>query len=350
MVNIKQHILSKKNTVKQALDRLNQISFKSHLTLFVIDENEKLIGTVTDGDIRRGLLKNINLTDSVSQLMNTSFQSLLESDYSSKTIDTLRKIDLSLIPVLDNVGQLVKILDISNEKTTLPIEAFIMAGGKGSRLKPLTDTIPKPLLIIGDKPIIEHNIDRLTNYGIEKIHISIKYLGQQLVDYFGNGDKKNITINYIEENEPLGTIGSMSLVNDFNQDTVLLMNSDLLTNIDISDMYNEFISQNSDLMVATIPYKVGIPYAVMETKDNKVTSFKEKPTYTYQSNAGIYLFKKEVIELIPKNTFFNATDLMEKMIESNKNINYYPILSYWLDIGKHEDYKKAQEDIRHITL
>jgi dTDP-glucose pyrophosphorylase len=350
MINPKLHILQSDNNMKTALDALNHIDRKNYQTLFIVNENNKLIGTLTDGDIRRGLLNGLSTEDNVLKFIYTNFISLQASNFDIKQIEALNVNKILLVPILSDDEKLIKIIDVSKEISRLPIEAFIMAGGKGTRLKPLTETTPKPLLVVGDKPIIEHNIDRLVKYGIDTIHISIKYLGNQLVEYFGDGDTKNINIKYVEENEPLGTIGSMSLVHNFEKDTVLLMNSDLLTNIDLADMFNEFSKKKTDLMVATIPYNVSIPYAVMETSGTQVTSFKEKPTYTYQSNAGVYLFKKEIIDLIPKDTFFNATDLMDKLLSLDKNITYYPILSYWLDIGKPEDYKKAQEDIKHIIL
>ncbi|MBL4652387.1 MAG: NTP transferase domain-containing protein, partial [Flavobacteriales bacterium] len=267
-----------------------------------------------------------------------------------KTIRTIDIEQIKLLPVVDDKGILLDVINLLSYKITLPIEAFIMAGGEGQRLRPLTANTPKPLLMVGDKPIIEHNIDRLKAKGIGKVYISLKYLGEQLKEYFGNGDVKKLEISYVEESKALGTIGAVSLVDEFGEDTILVMNSDLLTNFDLDEMYHEFVRQDVDMMVATIPYKVSIPYAVMELKSDRVTSFKEKPTYTYQSNAGIYLFKKNTVGLIPKNQHFNATDLMEKMIAMGKSIGYYPILGYWLDIGKHEDYEKAQEDIKHLKL
>ena len=347
-MELKKHIISNKATLSDTLGKLNELS-SSILLLFVIDEKTKLVGTITDGDIRRGLIKKSDLSDEISTVMNTNF---ISSNIQRKTntIHSIDKKDIKLLPIVNENGTLIEIVNLLAYRIDLPIEAFIMAGGEGQRLRPLTNNTPKPLLKVGDKPIIEHNIDRLKYKGINKIHISIKYLGNQLKDYFGNGSDKNIDISYLEEDEPLGTIGSVSLVENYKEDTILLMNSDLLTNVAIEDMFEEFKKKNSDLMVATVPYKVNIPYAVMETENEKVTSFKEKPTYTYQSNAGIYLFKKEIVDLIPKNKYFNATDLMEKMIELGKSVNYYPILGYWLDIGKHEDFEKAQEDIKHLKL
>jgi NDP-sugar pyrophosphorylase family protein len=304
---------------------------------------------LTDGDIRRGLISGVGLHDSISKIMFKHFLFAEQSELDEK-IKSINIQQVKLLPILTTSGKLIKVINLLTYKRPLPIDAFIMAGGKGERLRPLTDKTPKPLLNVGDKPIIEHNIDRLINTGIKNIHISVNYLGNQLKDYFIKDYYKNVNISFVEETKPLGTIGSVTLVEDFEQNTILLMNSDLLTNINLAEMYNEFLKHNTDILIATIPYKVNVPYAVMEIEKEKVDSFKEKPTYTYQCNAGIYLFKRELIKLIPKGEFYNATDLMEKMINLGMNLSYYPILGYWLDIGKHEDYKKANEDIKHLKL
>jgi NDP-sugar pyrophosphorylase family protein len=225
-----------------------------------------------------------------------------------------------------------------------------MAGGEGQRLRPLTETTPKPLLKVGSKPIIEHGIDRLITFGINNFHISIKYLGEQMVDYFGDGSSKSVNISYVREEQKLGTAGALALVDDFRNDTILMMNSDLLTNIDFEDIYRNFKKSGSDLMVACIPYKVDVPYAILEMENDRVISLKEKPSYTYYSNAGIYIMKREVVDVIPKNEHFNATDLMDTLIAKGNKVGYYPILGYWLDIGKMDDFFKAQEDIKHIRL
>jgi dTDP-glucose pyrophosphorylase len=347
-MNLGKHIINQNNSISEALKKLNELS-SDILLLFLVNEQNQLVGSLTDGDIRRGIINGADLDDVVEKIMFTNFVFAEENKVLEK-IKSLNINHIKLLPIIDEEGKLIEIINLLTYQQKLPLEAFIMAGGEGKRLHPLTENTPKPLLKVGNKPIIEHNIDRLKEKGIGTIHISIKYLGEQLKNYFKDGSEKNLSINYVEETNPLGTIGSMSLVNNYQEDTILLMNSDLLTNIDFTEMYQEFTQQGDDLMVATVPYKVNLPYAVMETNNNKVISFKEKPTYTYQANAGIYILKKELINLIPKNEFFNATDLMEKLLKLNKKIGYYPILGYWLDIGQHEDYEKAQKDIKHIKF
>ncbi len=341
------YIISNKLTIKETLEKLNESLGR---TLFIVDVNTKLVGSVSDGDVRRGLLRGVSIEDKVIQVANKECKYIRKDDINKDKLNALKKLNIRLIPILDKDNKVINIVDISEKTTILPLDAVIMAGGKGTRLRPLTLDTPKPLLKVGDKPIIEYNVDRLSLFGINHINITINYLGEQLVDYFGDGIEKKLNIRYVKEDKPLGTIGSLKQVETFYNDYILLMNSDILTNIDFEDMYNEFMSKEGDMIVATVPYKVNIPYGVVETKNNYVTSLKEKPSYTYYSNAGIYIFKKECLKHLPKNDFFNATDLIEKLIELDRKVINYPILGYWLDIGKHEDFQKAQEDVKHLKF
>ncbi|MDZ7692676.1 MAG: sugar phosphate nucleotidyltransferase [Balneolaceae bacterium] len=212
----------------------------------------------------------------------------------------------------------------------------------------LTEDTPKPLLEVGDKPILEHNIQRLSAYGMDDFWITVNYLGKQIEDYFGDGNGKNLQIEYVWEDQPLGTAGALSKIDNFKHDYVLLTNSDILTDLNYEEFFLSFVEQDADFGVATIPYNVDVPYAVLETSNGHVVNFKEKPTYTYYSNGGIYLMKREVIDYIPRGEFFDTTDLMENLIEDGKKVYSYPHTGYWLDVGKHEDFKKAQKDIKKL--
>jgi CBS domain-containing protein len=206
--------------VIEAMKKLNDVP--STLTLFAIDEQLRLVGTLTDGDIRRGLISGLTLNDKVERFMSLNFQKV----YNGFTVNDFKQIrdrGIKLLPVLDENQRITKVYNLKKRKSILPLECMIMAGGRGERLRPLTDVTPKPMLLLGGKPIIEHNIDRLISYGIEKIYISVKYLGQQIVDYLGDGSSKGITIEYIWEDQPLGTAGALSLVNNFDTDHILLM-------------------------------------------------------------------------------------------------------------------------------
>lgn len=344
----KEHLILSGSTVKQALAMLNILS--QDAILFVIDNNNRLIGSLTDGDVRRGLLNNFTIENKIDEIIQANPRFIKKGDYNIQKIIAYREADFRIIPVLDDKNKVVNVINFRKIKSYLPIDAVIMAGGRGQRLQPLTDLTPKPLLKVGNKAIMEHNLDRLAMYGIDDFWVSVKYLGKQIEQYFGSGKEKNINVEYVWENEPLGTIGAVSQIENFKHDYVLVTNSDLLTNIDYEQFFLEFIKQEADLAVLTIPYQVSIPYAVLETNDGKVKSFKEKPTYTYYSNGGIYLMKREMLHFIPKNKFYNATDLMEELIQKKHKVISFPFSGYWLDVGKHEDFEKAQTDINNIKF
>lgn len=318
-------------------------------TVFVIDADQKVVGVITDGDIRRALIQGYQLTDSLDKFCFKYFKCLVQYEDNFDRIKDFRKLKLKSVPLIDKEGRLVKVYDFSILKSILPVDAVIMAGGKGERLKPLTENMPKPLLKVGGKEIISYNFDRLFHYGIVNQHVTINYQSEKITEFCSLYNNE-INFNMVQEKEFLGTAGALSLVNNFENDTILLMNSDLLTNIDYEDLYQTFKEKDADMMVASIPYQVNLPYAIFETNDREVISLKEKPNYTYYANAGIYLFKKEMLAYIPENKVFNATDFMDILVSNNHSLQHYPIRSYWLDIGKHEDFDKAQKDIAHINF
>lgn len=343
------HLIFENESVRTALTKLDKLA--SDAILFVVSQDKKLIGSLTDGDLRRGFIRNLNFDDSILDFIQKNPISITRKNYTLKELEEYRKKNFKIIPILDEDGVIIDILNFRIQQTIIPTDALLMAGGQGKRLMPLTAKTPKPLLKVGDKPIIEYNIDRLVHYGIKNIKLSINYLGEQLVDYFGDGNGKNARISYVKENKPLGTIGSILLVDQFDHDDILVMNSDLLTNIDFADFYSTFKEAGADMAVAATSYHVDVPYAVLEVDGkNLATSLKEKPRYTYYSNAGIYFLRKSLLDMIPRNQFFDITDLMEAVLAANKKLITYPITGYWLDIGKPEDFKKAQDDIKHLKF
>ena len=348
MRKYREHLILSGSTIKDALMILNELS--QDAILFVVDQQDKLLGSLTDGDVRRGLLKGFNISSSVDEIIEATPKYIIKGENNLDKLISYREENLRIIPVVDDRHSIINVINFRNFRSYLPVDAVVMAGGKGERLKPLTDNTPKPLLKVGNKPIMEHNLDRLALFGIDDFWISIKYLGEQIENYFGKGTEKNIRIEYVKELESMGTIGAISKIENFEHDFILVTNSDLLTNIDYEHFFQNFINQDADLAVLTIPYQVRIPYAVLETEDEQVKNFKEKPTYTYYSNGGIYLMKKEMLNHIPKNSFFNATDLMEELLKNGKKVISYPFSGYWLDIGRHEDFEKAQIDIKQLSF
>ncbi|MFV5694900.1 nucleotidyltransferase family protein [Flavobacterium sp. LB3P122] len=344
----KDHLILSGSTIKLALLQFNQLG--QDAILFVVDAGDKLIGALTDGDVRRGLLKGFTIESFIDEIIQDNPRYIIKGENNLEKIIEYREGDFRIVPVVDENHCVVNVINFRKIRSYLPIDAVIMAGGRGQRLKPLTDTIPKPLLKVGNKAIMEHNLDRLALFGIDDFWISVKYLGEQIESHFGQGKEKNIKIEYVWEEKSLGTIGAVSQIKNFEHDYILVTNSDLLTNIDYEQFFLEFIKQGADLAVLTIPYQVSIPYAVLETSNGTVKSFKEKPTYTYYSNGGIYLMKKEMLKYIPKDTFFDAPDLMQELINNNLKVISFPFSGYWLDVGKHEDFEKAHIDIHNIKF
>lgn len=348
MRNFREHLIPENTTVIEALVRLDYLA--KDAILFVIDDQDRLVGSLTDGDVRRGLIKGLVTTELVSEIIQPNPRFLRKGQTEIDKVVEYRTGNYRILPILDKEDRVVNVINFRETRSYLPIDAVIMAGGRGERLRPLTDSIPKPLLRVGEKPIIEHNLDRLALFGIDDFWISVKYLGEQISEYFGDGSEKNVNIRYVWENEPLGTIGAVSTIVDFEHDYVLVTNSDILTNIDYEHFFLDFVKSGADFAVATIPYEVSVPYAVLETTEGKVRSLKEKPTYTYYSNGGIYLMKREVLSHLPPNTHYNTTDLMEKLLANHFTIVSYPLVGYWLDVGKHDDFEKAQRDINRIKF
>jgi dTDP-glucose pyrophosphorylase len=342
------HLVITGTLIKDALFSLNTLGGDS--ILFVVSEKNILLGSLTDGDVRRGLLRGIDINDKIDRIIQSHPKYLRKGDTDIIKIIDYRNNNLRILPVLDEENKVVDIVNFRKVKSYLPVDVVIMAGGKGKRLRPLTNSVPKPLLMVGDKPIIEHNIDRLLSYGIQNFWLSVRYLGELIEEYFGNGEEKKINMKYVWEKNPLGTIGAVAKIHDFQHDYILVTNSDILTDLDYEQFFKDFVEQDADFSVVTIPFKVNVPYAVLETRGQCVTGFTEKPTYTYYSNGGIYLMKKSMVELIPKSSFYNTTDLMENLIRMNKKVITFALSGYWLDVGKPDDYEQAQQDIKNLVL
>lgn len=348
MLDFHRHLIQKNATLKEALQKLNELA--ADAILFVVDENDILVGSLTDGDVRRGFLRGLTFDNIITDFVQSNPHYLKKDNYSINKVVEYRNQNYKVIPIVDDNFRIINIVNFRITRSYLPIDAVVMAGGRGERLRPMTDVVPKPLLKVGDKPIIMHSLERLSRFGIDNIWITVRYLGEKIIEEVGDGNDFGAKVSYCREQEPLGTIGALKSIKDLKHDYVLVSNSDILTNIDYEDFFLDFLRQGAELAVVSIPYTVNIPYAVLETEQTSIISFKEKPSYTYYSNGGIYLMKREAIDLIPEEKFFNATDLMEKLIVLGRKVISYPLHSYWLDIGKPEDFIKAQADIKHISM
>lgn len=343
---IKEYIIEESASIKDALIAINGIKHDSE-ALVVVNGNQQMVGSLTDGDIRRGLIAGSDLTDCVAKIMHRDFKFIKQEEFDVAHLKSLRDNRIMFIPILDVENHVVDVINLNKFKSHLPIDAVLMAGGKGVRLRPLTETTPKPLLPVGGKSIIDYNIDSLMENGIKHISVTVNYLHEQLEEHFAE-PVNGVKIDCIKEPQFLGTMGATQFVTKFYNDVVLVMNSDLFTNIDYEDFYLHFKEHDADMSVAAVPYSISVPYGIFELEGRNIKGVKEKPIYNYFANAGIYLIKRELLENMPKNTFYNATDLMNDAVAAGKIVIRYPITGYWLDIGSHEEYKKANELVKHI--
>lgn len=341
------HIISKDLTLLDALSCIN-VLYPAPLVLFVVDEEDKMVGTLTDGDSRRALISGFSVHDKAEKIMHRNFNYLKEEEIDNvQEIKRQKELAMKLVPVLDKDMHIVEIINLEKYKTRLPVDAVLMAGGKGERLRPLTEKTPKPLLPVGEKAIIDHNVDRLISYGIQHISVTVNYLKEQIEEHY-YAPRNGVQINTVREPKYLGTIGSIRFVPQFYNDTVLLMNSDVFTNIDYEDFFLHFQQHDAEMSVAAIPYDVSIPYGILDLEGRNIKGLLEKPKYNYYANAGIYLIKKNALDEIPENTYFNATDLVEKLISEGKTVIRYPLNGTWIDIGNPQEYQKANDLVKHL--
>ena len=347
IAKIQQHIINYKRSLLDALKALTDIK-NGPLVLFVVDDSGRMVGTLTDGDSRRALITGVCVDDCIEKVMHRDFNYLRKGINDDVfNIKQQRMLKMTLVPILDADNHILDIINLDKYHSKLPVDAVLMAGGKGVRLRPLTETTPKPLLPVGGKSIIDYNIDSLMENGIKHISVTVNYLHEQLEEHFAE-PVNGVKIDCIKEPQFLGTMGATQFVTKFYNDVVLVMNSDLFTNIDYEDFYLHFKEHDADLSVAAVPYSISVPYGIFELEGRNIKGVKEKPIYNYFANAGIYLIKRELLENMPKNTSYNATDLMNDAVAAGKTVIRYPITGYWLDIGSHEEYKKANELVKHI--
>lgn len=341
------HIIPKDISLLEALSRINDLA-PEPLVLFVVDNDNRMVGTLTDGDSRRALIAGASVSDKAEKIMHRSFNFMRVNDINNvHEIKRQRELMMKLVPVLDTENRIVDIINLEKYKTRLPVDAVLMAGGKGERLRPLTEKTPKPLLQVGNKAIIDHNVDRLITYGVQHVYVTVNYLKEQIESHY-QIPHNGVQVRTVREPQYFGTIGSIKFVPKFYNDTVLLMNSDLFTNIDYEDFFLHFLQHDAEMSVAAVPYNVSIPYGVLDLDGRNIKGLLEKPKYNYYANAGIYLIKRRALKEIPENTFFNATDLIEKLIGERKKVIRYPLNGTWIDIGNPQEYQKAKDLVKHL--
>ena len=346
--NFKNILISPDAKIRDALKVID--SEAVHGALVVLECN-KLVGLVTDGDIRRGLINGIGLDDPVSEVMTSSPISASTS-VSSKALKTIMQENkILLLPILDKNGRLV---DVKTLYETLEIKkrdnpVFLMAGGFGTRLHPLTDNCPKPMLKVGGKPMLERLINHFKRQGFYKFYISTHYLPEVIMNHFGDGSQHDIEISYVHEDTPLGTGGALSLLpKSIPKLPLIMINGDVLTKVDCRKVLDFHNKNQADATMCVRDYEVKVPLGVVEGKGNEILNIIEKPTYRYFVNTGIYVISNEVIESLPNNEYLDMPSLFQNLKEDDKKILKFPIYEYWLDVGRHDDFSRAQIDIHEL--
>jgi dTDP-glucose pyrophosphorylase len=314
----------------------------------VVDEQNRLLGVVTDGDIRRALIRHQSMDSTIENVMNKS-PSVAELGISkSRLLHLMNSKGLLAIPIIDQ-GVLVGLETLQKivERSHYDNPVFLMAGGFGTRLKPLTDDCPKPLLKLGGKPILETIIESFIASGFHRFYISTHYLPEKIRDYFGDGSDWGVEINYVHEDSPLGTGGALGLLpKDLPDLPIIMMNGDLLTKVDFELLLNFHLAQNSIATMCVTEYEYQVPYGVVKLKEHQLVSMIEKPKQKFFVNAGIYVITPELIKCVDENQVIDMPTLIEEQIAKKEKVSVFPVHEYWLDIGKFNDFNQAQLDVQ----
>jgi dTDP-glucose pyrophosphorylase/CBS domain-containing protein len=332
------------------IDRSRKISIA-----LIVDENERLLNTITDGDVRRGLLSGLQMDDSVAALVaiksNTPHPLPVTAPAglgADVLLDIMRARGVRQLPIVTHEGRVVDVVTLSDLIREEPraLRAVVMAGGFGTRLRPLTEEMPKPMLPVNGKPLMELIIGQLRDVGVKKINVTTHYQAEKIVSYFGDGSNFGVDISYINEDSPLGTGGALGLI-ERPTEPLLVINGDILTDVDFRTLHCYHEKHRATMTVAVRRYEVKVPYGVVECDGPNIRALREKPQLGFFVNAGIYLLEPEVYQYIPPNQHLHMTDLIEALVNAGQTVISYPVREYWLDIGQHADYELAQHDAQN---
>lgn len=316
----------------------------------VTDDQNRLIGTVTDGDIRRAILRGTPLDNPVRSIMNEHFTFVTPNDSSILVETIFQQKHIHQLPVLDDYMRVVDVIFYHEFHNTPSKEnwAVIMAGGLGTRLAPLTKDTPKPMLKVGAKPILETIIEQLKSYGYRNILLSVNYKGDMIENYFQDGANFGVNIRYIKEKKRLGTAGAIGLAREYLDKPFFVINGDILTKLNFEQFMQYHVKHNHVITVGTKKYELQIPYGVVNIKEEKVVELAEKPIQSYFISGGMYCLNPETLDDIPEDEYFDITQLIQGYLSQNKKIGSFPITEYWMDIGHMEDYHQANIDYENL--
>ena len=347
-MNLRTNLFASVNDqIRQALQKIDE---NGRQVVFVLDLEQRLCGAVTDGDVRRALLRGVDLDSPVTKIMNSKPRFILKGQLSRQaSLNKMIKDGIKQLPVVEPDGRVVEIimLDELVQSELKQNRAVILAGGQGSRLRPLTDEIPKPLLKIGGRSILDIQVDNFVSQGFQDLVVAVHYKADMIKAHLGEGESFGCSISYFEKHSPLGTAGPLSLLSQGHRsEPIILMNGDIITRLNFKALLNFHEVHNADLTVCAKKYESQVPYGVLRVDgDNlEVTGIEEKPTQQFFINAGIYVVEPNVIEMVPSGGRFDMPELIECARKNGLRVLVYPISEYWLDIGKPEDYHRAQVD------
>lgn len=339
--------LSLGDTLKHALQTISDSPIQIGL---VVDEKDRLIGIITDGDIRRELLRGVTLEENLLSIVNCHPVIGKYGTGKRELLNLMRMRKIHNLPLVDEENRVRDLLSVSDfvfsqQRSNLVV---LMAGGLGTRLRPLTENCPKPLLKVGSKAILETILDSFIESGFHRFYFAVNYKSQMIEDYFGDGSRFGVEIGYLREKERMGTAGALYLLPESVEEPLLVMNGDLLTKVDFGAMLDNHITSNAQATMAVRKVAYQVPYGVIEFDGDSISEIREKPIYEYYANAGIYVLSPQAVARIDRKGFFDMPDLFKKIMEDCGKVNGYLIRDYWLDIGQMEDFKRAQEEYGEI--
>jgi len=347
MKNYKDILLSPGSTIREALEVIDSGAIKIGV---VVDENEKLLGTVTDGDIRRGILNSLSLDDAIDSVICKTPVVCKIDDSKEKILEIAVDKKLYQIPIIDSTGKLIGIEEVDEllKPKYKRSKVVLMTGGLGTRLRPLTNETPKPMLKVGDKPLLESIILGFKKYGFTEIILSVSYKSEIIENYFGDGSNFGVNIKYIHENKRMGTAGALNFMRELLSEPFFVMNGDLLTNINFEHMMDYHVENSSVATMGVREYDFQVPYGVVKSKGVHIKSIVEKPVHNFYVSGGVYILDAKVLDFVPENEFFDMPSLFEKVIDKNLKCISFPIREYWLDIGRMEEFEKANNEYSKV--
>lgn len=346
MYKIDEIKINQNASIKEALEVIDKGAIK---VAVVLSDDGLLLGMLNDGDIRRALLKGMSLGDSITSIINKHPVVANINDTKERILELANEKKLHQIPIISN-GKLVGIQDIREflAPKNKPNKVILMVGGLGTRLRPLTNDVPKPMLDVGNKPILHTIVENFAKYGYTDIIMCVNYKSEIIKEYFGNGDKFGVKIEYVLENQRMGTAGALSLLQKRPKDDFFVMNGDLLTNVNFEYLHEYHKDSNALASICIRKYEMQVPYGVVNVRANKVTSIEEKPTQSFFVSAGIYMFSPIVLDFIPKGVFYDMPTLFSELLKHDFPIHPFFIREYWLDIGRMDEYRRANDEYEGV--